>query len=626
MRMRLLLVCLCLATTALHGASRVGYVQYYDDLDHLLAGPRNVSDVAIVRDRGATTTDDGAIFYYLANAVTATNTTTVFEPSYGGRWLRSLSAINPDESYTMGALDVTGALTAGTIGTTLNVDIDTALAAKAASDILDSSSVGSLGVAGTNALADWNSIDRLMFRRFLASPIILVGDTPTYEIDWAFGLTWEIRGLGTTFAFTDINRPTGVTGMEYWGMKATYYNDGTLPCTISMPDGWESITRIWPSAVPPGDWVEIVFSYSGMQEKVYFDHQGPQAGQIPKVFGGSGNVYGIADFPEYASPTLTLSSLTNLFPDFSQGPLPRPIELSTNLFIGTPSGLTSVGRAVEIQLPVSNTNTTDEIRITPSDDWELYGFTNTFQVLPATNKTVLTLRSYGTTPVMFLGRMAAEYSGSGTSPAWVPGVLWDFESGSEPAGWNVAASTYDPLVNYGYAASPLIGTYSLAITHTNAAAYTVRAPTQTALDEVWVAFAMRVSASPSSPATFAEVLTAAASYRAYLRLSTSRLVTAHMSSGATLAHATAIPTSGMAYVKLRYKKGTGANAEVELWVMTDPSAGWGGGISRTDGTQTDQVAMWHFYNHMSFGSGKIAYYDQLVWSSEDIPASYFIGL
>jgi len=51
----------------------LGYVQYYDDLNHLLAGPKNVADVATVRERDTATTDDGAMYYYVASAADATN-------------------------------------------------------------------------------------------------------------------------------------------------------------------------------------------------------------------------------------------------------------------------------------------------------------------------------------------------------------------------------------------------------------------------------------------------------------------------------------------------------------------------------------------------------------------------
>jgi hypothetical protein len=45
-----------------------------------------------------------------------------------------------------------------------------------------------------------------------------------------------------------------------------------------------------------------------------------------------------------------------------------------------------------------------------------------------------------------------------------------------------------------------------------------------------------------------------------------------------------------------------------------------------NGTGTLNVRGLFYKNRTGFGSGRTIKHDQLIWSTEDIPASYFIGL
>jgi len=47
-------------------------------------------------------------------------------------------------------------------------------------------------------------------------------------------------------------------------------------------------------------------------------------------------------------------------------------------------------------------------------------------------------------------------------------------------------------------------------------------------------------------------------------------------------------STGIKYIKLRFKQGTGANAELEFWASSDGTS-WGNNLSSTDGTTTAQV-------------------------------------
>jgi hypothetical protein len=102
-RLPILIALWVLATLPAVAQPRALYVQHYATINDLLTGPRTGATVAAVSSMTGVALDDGAVFYYDASSTTDTNTTTVFEPSYGGRWLRSLAA-----SGAAGEGDVTG--------------------------------------------------------------------------------------------------------------------------------------------------------------------------------------------------------------------------------------------------------------------------------------------------------------------------------------------------------------------------------------------------------------------------------------------------------------------------------------------------------------------------------------
>ena len=72
--------------------------------------------------------------------------------------------------------------------------------------------------------------------------------------------------------------------------------------------------------------------------------------------------------------------------------------------------------------------------------------------------------------------------------------------------------------------------------------------------------------------------------------------------------------SSTKYIKLRFKQGTGANAEFEFWASTD-GTNWGNNLSSTDGTSTAQVNKVIFQNTHD---NEILRFDNFMENSADI--------
>ena len=92
--------------------------------------------------------------------------------------------------------------------------------------------------------------------------------------------------------------------------------------------------------------------------------------------------------------------------------------------------------------------------------------------------------------------------------------------------------------------------------------------------------------------------------------------------GFTASSSTTLKASGAGqfYVKMRMKKGTGNNAECEIWLSNNTTS-WGTSVGSTDGDLTNQVQYILFSNYYQADMEWII--DKLVVDDEDIPITYF---
>jgi len=84
--------------------------------------------------------------------------------------------------------------------------------------------------------------------------------------------------------------------------------------------------------------------------------------------------------------------------------------------------------------------------------------------------------------------------------------------------------------------------------------------------------------------------------------------------GSTSATETVNVNTGTDYIKLRFKQGTGANAEIEFWA-SDTGTSWANNLSITDGTTTAQVNKIVIQNTHD---NEIMYLDNFMENSADI--------
>jgi len=84
--------------------------------------------------------------------------------------------------------------------------------------------------------------------------------------------------------------------------------------------------------------------------------------------------------------------------------------------------------------------------------------------------------------------------------------------------------------------------------------------------------------------------------------------------GSTSGTATVTVAANTKYIKLRFKEGTGANAEIEFWASSNGTS-WGDNLSVSDGTSEAQVNKVLFLNNHD---NEIVRIDNFMEHSADI--------
>lgn len=203
-------------------------------------------------------------------------------------------------------------------------------------------------------------------------------------------------------------------------------------------------------------------------------------------------------------------------------------------------------------------------------------------------------------------------------PAWTNYLAaFDFEETGTPTGtWSTGGA--GGTISYDHTADPLEGAESLTVENAGADAY-ASLNLGSGYAELYVAVKVQVSGTPSAQDKILIMATSGASQRGYAMLTTGNKIDGGVSGGSdTTASTVGIPTTGYVSMMIRYKKGTGTDAEVEVWV-TDNTTSWGTPTSSSNGTGTDDVQIVRFWSDSNLGSGFVSKFDKVFISQEYVP-------
>lgn len=197
-----------------------------------------------------------------------------------------------------------------------------------------------------------------------------------------------------------------------------------------------------------------------------------------------------------------------------------------------------------------------------------------------------------------------------------------FEGTGLPPNFTAIETGGTPDFDFDYTTTPLVGSQSFRMVDTTAGQEKVVVDFG-ARDEVWVAFVVNaVDGIPggggSYPFGFRDASGTEQNY--LINENTPGRIKIHTDAGFTASSDFSFTTGGTYYVKVRYKKGTGNNAEMELWVSTS-TASWGTSASSTDGDTTTQLRYFIFDSYNTYDVELKV--DKLVIDDADIPITYF---
>lgn len=178
--------------------------------------------------------------------------------------------------------------------------------------------------------------------------------------------------------------------------------------------------------------------------------------------------------------------------------------------------------------------------------------------------------------------------------AYTPNIYIDFNSGSLPTGY-FQSHTNATVVSSGQ----IEGSHSLRFISTSAGARTMYSGGANALPdlaEYYIAIVCYISDdTPPNTQNWIKFVNSSFSERASIRINTSGQIIADQSGGASAAVSTTMAGSSASTpvaICFRAKKGTGANAQVEIWASNSLAAGWGASQSHSTGTWTDDIGEW----------------------------------
>ena len=192
-------------------------------------------------------------------------------------------------------------------------------------------------------------------------------------------------------------------------------------------------------------------------------------------------------------------------------------------------------------------------------------------------------------------------------------VAEGFEGTGAPTNWS-DISTGGLTVNWDYTTAPIDGAQSLFLQDPAANARTALYDFPLA-DEIWVAWRYRPSADPATNAGILNIIDAGTNALGVVRTQTNGTIVILVTSTQS---ATIIDmTPGTDYrIKVRWKKGTGANEELQIWAATEAAGAWGATVSQTNGTSTAQADAIYFQAAAAFNIDQVI--DNVLVKTSDI--------
>lgn len=201
--------------------------------------------------------------------------------------------------------------------------------------------------------------------------------------------------------------------------------------------------------------------------------------------------------------------------------------------------------------------------------------------------------------------------------AWSPANLWDFEETGAPAGW---FATEVGQTDWDNTSSPLNGAQQVRLT-CGASSAAIWTPAMTAASEIWVSVRVRASDLPDvAVPNLINIRNGAGTDRCGVSVKTNgKLYVTPSGGSASSDSGVALADGAERYVLLRYVASSG---DAYLYVTSDP-ADWGSPVSSTDGTGTDDVRYASFGVSNNWGAADTVDFDDVIWSTEAIPAGYY---
>lgn len=197
--------------------------------------------------------------------------------------------------------------------------------------------------------------------------------------------------------------------------------------------------------------------------------------------------------------------------------------------------------------------------------------------------------------------LSEKFEGTGTPSGWTPTGTFDFDNST----------------------NPLAGTQDFRMADASSTVDTVAWAGQS---DIFIAFMLYTDVAPGSLANIGYFYDAGDAQVARLSFTSGATTLRGLAIGGTISSSTANSVSTVAGtgtpVKMRYQKGTGANATVTVWVAS--GGAWGTGVSSSDGTATSDATYFRFNNTASYNINP--QYDNVIVSSSDIAVAEVTGL
>jgi hypothetical protein len=193
-----------------------------------------------------------------------------------------------------------------------------------------------------------------------------------------------------------------------------------------------------------------------------------------------------------------------------------------------------------------------------------------------------------------------------------------FEGTGVPnAAWS-DISTGGQTVNWDYTAAPIAGAQSVQLTDPPSGTKVFLYNFTQDADEIWFAFRYRESADPAGTVGLVNIIDVGTNGLAVIRIQTNGTLLEMVDAvqGSTVVDL----TPGTNYrIKVRYKKGTGANEECQIWAAADSAGAWGTPQQQLNGSSTLRADAIYFQNVPAWNQDQV--YDNVIVSTSDIPWS-----